>query len=585
MSMNGFRAASNPKKAASALKRMGRKGDTELVHVNRAEMAVLDKLSPGNKRNPKTGLPEFNDDGGEASNAEVNAAIDASGQTDYGNLSDVSDLAGSYGVNDGPYGTIASLVGGTPARALDFVVGLMEKEGARTQARGGPIEAPGASRGDGYGGNVAVSGNGAGADGMNGADAGGNNFADALKEAEAEKAKETAPAAPLNADRPRVITGAGGNAVSSTRTFVQEALQRARKNLGGGDPPVAIAPSPPPGISHTMQEEPLMADGLDSIRSIVAGSGRRGDTELAHLSPGLQKILKTLGGSGGVNPGTGLREFAPAPLKNSGPVMAGDGADGRSEVDPNRNVNDEGSGGPIYVGPGSGTVATEPDISAFNSLAEEAGRIASNPRERQADLYGDIVRRRDALIGGYNDDQLGAVSGRYYGGAGKLSGTGGAGAFDRNALIQLLQAGDQSFYRNLKPTPNDAVRPPGTTPPVGGGGGTVPPGGGGGGIGTIDEGQQKMFNVDANGRPRGSNGEVLGGPTGIVGGGNGGGDISSVSAWLQANLPGMLRSLQPQGGQVASPGNLNAISASTNLVRSPVQTRRFRSRRLRSQPV
>jgi len=44
----------------------------------------------------------------------------------------------------------------------------------------------------------------------------------------------------------------------------------------------------------------------------VAQMGRRGDTELAHVNPYEKMILKKMGGSGAINPRTGLREFAPA---------------------------------------------------------------------------------------------------------------------------------------------------------------------------------------------------------------------------------------------------------------------------------
>ncbi|QCG94971.1 hypothetical protein E6C67_14145 [Azospirillum sp. TSA2s] len=42
----------------------------------------------------------------------------------------------------------------------------------------------------------------------------------------------------------------------------------------------------------------------------LAASGRRGDTIMAHLSPKAAEALKAVGGSGGTNPATGLREYA-----------------------------------------------------------------------------------------------------------------------------------------------------------------------------------------------------------------------------------------------------------------------------------
>ena len=42
----------------------------------------------------------------------------------------------------------------------------------------------------------------------------------------------------------------------------------------------------------------------------LAGMGRNGDTELAHVNPEESKVLKSMGGSGSINPKTGLREYA-----------------------------------------------------------------------------------------------------------------------------------------------------------------------------------------------------------------------------------------------------------------------------------
>ena len=41
----------------------------------------------------------------------------------------------------------------------------------------------------------------------------------------------------------------------------------------------------------------------------LAGYGREGDTELVHVNPFEAKLLKAVGGSGTINPVTGLREY------------------------------------------------------------------------------------------------------------------------------------------------------------------------------------------------------------------------------------------------------------------------------------
>lgn len=49
--------------------------------------------------------------------------------------------------------------------------------------------------------------------------------------------------------------------------------------------------------------------GLDNIAEMIRRQGREGDTVLAHISPQEAGILKLLGGSGTINPYTGLPEF------------------------------------------------------------------------------------------------------------------------------------------------------------------------------------------------------------------------------------------------------------------------------------
>jgi len=50
---------------------------------------------------------------------------------------------------------------------------------------------------------------------------------------------------------------------------------------------------------------------LRKLAKVLQGKGRRGDTILAHISPKEAKKLKEMGGSGTINPETGLPEFAP----------------------------------------------------------------------------------------------------------------------------------------------------------------------------------------------------------------------------------------------------------------------------------
>lgn len=79
----------NKKAAAAALKKEGRKGDSDLVHVNRAEKAMLKRYGGSGSTNPKTGLKEFfgNEGGGDKDSNSHNvsgAPGKSSGSSDTG---------------------------------------------------------------------------------------------------------------------------------------------------------------------------------------------------------------------------------------------------------------------------------------------------------------------------------------------------------------------------------------------------------------------------------------------------------------------------------------------------------------------
>lgn len=54
-----------------------------------------------------------------------------------------------------------------------------------------------------------------------------------------------------------------------------------------------------------------MASIANNHLSQLANKGRHGDTELAHVTKEEQNLLKAMGGSGSINPQTGLKEFFP----------------------------------------------------------------------------------------------------------------------------------------------------------------------------------------------------------------------------------------------------------------------------------
>ena len=60
---------------------------------------------------------------------------------------------------------------------------------------------------------------------------------------------------------------------------------------------------------------------MSILTDYLARQGRRGDTELAHVTPQEKVLLESLGGAGTINPNTGLREYHTG--RHPGPGMEG----------------------------------------------------------------------------------------------------------------------------------------------------------------------------------------------------------------------------------------------------------------------
>ena len=63
-------------------------------------------------------------------------------------------------------------------------------------------------------------------------------------------------------------------------------------------------------ISNLTQQQKV--ETLQALYHDVAGQGREGDTQLAHINSQEAALLRALGGSGTLNPNTGLPEYKPA---------------------------------------------------------------------------------------------------------------------------------------------------------------------------------------------------------------------------------------------------------------------------------
>jgi hypothetical protein len=98
-------------------------------------------------------------------------------------------------------------------------------------------------------------------------------------------------------------------ALSMLLLVLRKEQQSRSKNMmpGQGNTP----PMPMAGAAPEMMQPPqgFARGGIAEAARIVAGSGRNGDTMLAHITPREARLLRRHGGSGTINPATGLREY------------------------------------------------------------------------------------------------------------------------------------------------------------------------------------------------------------------------------------------------------------------------------------
>ena len=112
-------------------------------------------------RGPLSQMQYFSLGGGISESADPNDQDKSTGQT-AGNVGTSDVMTGHASLSD-TMGWGAKAAIGAPAAILDVVTGWMDKQGRATIAAGGPQEAPGASRGSGYGVNESISGHAEGA--------------------------------------------------------------------------------------------------------------------------------------------------------------------------------------------------------------------------------------------------------------------------------------------------------------------------------------------------------------------------------------------------------------------------------------
>jgi hypothetical protein len=140
--------------------------------------------------------------------------------------------------------------------------------------------------------------------------------------------------------------------------------------------------------------------------------GREGDTELAHVNPWEQKLLKAVGGSGTINPITNLKEF-----KGGG---GGGNSQTTNELDPNvvPYVKDALSqqqqlyyqGAPDYYG---GQTYLGPNSAQQGAMAQMSAQArAGSPELRQANQLAQQTMNGDFLQNNPNFDAVMNTAGR-----------------------------------------------------------------------------------------------------------------------------------------------------------------------------
>lgn len=106
---------------------------------------------------------------------------------------------------------------------------------------------------------------------------------------------------PYNNSDPYNLVSNGDNQIPDSRY----------EDRGYGDPNMSYSNAyDNTGAQYSFKEGGSVGDeDLPRLADLIRRHGRNGDTELAHINPIEAHILKSLGGSGTINPATGLREY------------------------------------------------------------------------------------------------------------------------------------------------------------------------------------------------------------------------------------------------------------------------------------
>jgi hypothetical protein len=105
------------------------------------------------------------------------------------------------------------------------------------------------------------------------------------------------------------VLGIAGNVFSSTDTYGVDAAGGGGMHAGGFVPGYAYGGDSPANDTIHAMLSPGEYVIPRSVVSSIARKGRYGDTMIAHINETEARLLKSIGGSGTINPATGLPEF------------------------------------------------------------------------------------------------------------------------------------------------------------------------------------------------------------------------------------------------------------------------------------
>jgi len=189
------------------------------------------------------------------------------------------------------------------------------------------------------------------------------------------------------------------------------------------------------GLQDRLESEGYARGGLSVAARKLADMGRNGDTELAHITRGEAAMLRRAGGSGTINPNTGLREYFKLKKLKLGKILAAVAPVALSFIAPGIGT---AIGGAISSSLGLGLAAGGVGQSILGSAAIGAGLGALGGGAKGA-LTGAVTGGLGAGLGGELGQLVGLTGPMANVAGSSLISAGLAGATGRNPLSGALR--------------------------------------------------------------------------------------------------------------------------------------------------